>query len=248
MGQEGRDRKRHSHAQPDQQHQARHGSQRLQPGRHRPRKKHGHEGNQRREPAVAGDEIIRQNGYEPFPGGIDNPASGDARGIAAEPHAHGQRLLAAAAAFLEHLVHVERHAGQITGILQQREQGEKDGHGRQHDGYDPRHHAVNAQHQHAVQPFRSMRQAEQVRQRLLAFSKQVGQPLGRIIRPHDGDPENQHHQGEHQGISRPPPHQHLVDAPVAPQPPSVRQSDHSPAQAFRLFHEHRRHAVAKRTA
>ena len=143
---------------------------------------------------------------------------------------------------------IKRHPGQIAGILQQRKQGEKDGHGGQHHGDNPCHHAVNAQYQHAVQPFRSMRQAEQGRQGLLAFPKQVRQPLGGVIGPHNGNPENEHQQNEHEGISRPPAHQHLVNAPVAPQAPAVRQDDHSLAQPLRPFHKGGRHTVAERFA
>lgn len=68
--------------------------------------------------AVAGDKIIGDDGDKPFPGRIDNPASGDARRVAAEAHAHGKRLFPAGRAALEAPIQVKSHSGKVTEILQ----------------------------------------------------------------------------------------------------------------------------------
>ncbi len=59
--------------------------------------KHGDNGDQGGKPAVAGHKVVGDDGDQPLPGGVDDPAAHDARGVAAEAHAHGQRLFAAGA-------------------------------------------------------------------------------------------------------------------------------------------------------
>ena len=63
-----------------------------------------------RESPVAGHEVVGQNGNEPFPGGIDDPAADYAGSIAAEPHANCQCLFATGMRFLKMMIQIERHA------------------------------------------------------------------------------------------------------------------------------------------
>ena len=69
--------------------------------------------------SVARHKIVCQYCDQPFPRGIDDAAAGDAHGVAAEPHAHGQSLFAAGGAFFEMPVQVEGHPGQVPQIFQQ---------------------------------------------------------------------------------------------------------------------------------
>ena len=109
-------------------------------------------GGQQREPAVAGDEAVGQDGDEPLPGGVDDPAAGDSGGVAAQPHGHGQALLAAGAALFKGAVHIEGDSGKIAGILQKSKKRKEDRHRRQHHGDDPGRYPVNAIDQDAGQP------------------------------------------------------------------------------------------------
>ena len=111
--------------------------------------KQGDQRHQCGEAAVAGDQGIGQLGREPLPGGVDNAAAGDTAGVAAEAHAHGQALPAVTAAAAH-----KGHPGQVAGVLQQREQGEENGHGRQHHRYHPSGGAVQAIGHKALKPGR----------------------------------------------------------------------------------------------
>ena len=112
----------------------------------------GDAGNHGGKSAVAGDEIVGEDGDEPFPWRINDAASGHAGGVAAESHAHGEALLAAGTGTLKGTVQVKRHTWQIPEVLQQCEQGKEDRHGRQHHGNDPGQHGVYAVQEKAFQP------------------------------------------------------------------------------------------------
>ena len=100
----------------------------------------------------AGHKAVGENGDEPLPGGVDDAAAHHPGGVAAEAHAHGQRLFAAGPGLLEGVIQDKGHPGEVAQILQQGEQGEEDGHGGQHDGHHPGQHPVNPVHQGAEEP------------------------------------------------------------------------------------------------
>ncbi len=78
---------------------------------------------------LQGMKAVGEDGDEPLPGAGNDPAAGDAAGVAAEAHGHGEALPPAGARRPEAPIHAEGHSGQIPGVLQQREQGKEDGHG-----------------------------------------------------------------------------------------------------------------------
>lgn len=106
--------------------------------------------------AVAGHEVVGQNGDEPLPGGVDDPAAHHPGGIAAKAHAHGQGLLAAGLGPLKGMIQDEGHPGEVAEVLQQGKQGKEDGHGGQHDAHHPGQHPVDTQNQGAVEPRRGV--------------------------------------------------------------------------------------------
>ena len=83
-------------------------------------KKHGQNGNQRRETPVAGNQTVGQDRQHALARGVDDAAAGNACGVAAETHAHGQCLLAAGTAALKRFIEVIGDTRQIAQILQQR--------------------------------------------------------------------------------------------------------------------------------
>ena len=109
-----------------------------------------------RESPVAGHEVVGQNGDEPLPGGVDDPAAHHPGGIAAKAHAHGQGLLAAGLGPLKGVIQDEGHPGEVAEVLQQGKQGKEDGHGGQHDAHHPGQHPVDTQNQGAVEPRRGV--------------------------------------------------------------------------------------------
>ena len=54
---------------------------------------HRDEGDEGGEAAVAGDECVGEDGDEPFPGALDDPAPHDAAGVAPQAHAHEERKI-----------------------------------------------------------------------------------------------------------------------------------------------------------
>ena len=121
----------------------------------------------RRQTAVAGDKIVGEDGQQPLPGGVDDPAAHHPRGVAAKAHGHGEGLLAAGAAPLEGPIQVVGDPGQVARILQQGEQGEEDGHGRKHHADHPGQHPVDPQHQRPVEPFRGSQPDEELAKPIL---------------------------------------------------------------------------------
>ena len=109
-----------------------------------------------RESPVAGHEVVGQNGDEPLPGGVDDPAAHHPGGIAAKAHAHGQGLLAAGLGPLKGVIQDKGHPGEVAEVLQQGEQGKEDGHGGQHDAHHPGQHPVDTQNQGTVEPRRGV--------------------------------------------------------------------------------------------
>ena len=78
---------------------------------------HRAQGQQGREPAVAGSDAVGEDGDEPLPPGVDDPAARDPHGVAPEAHAHRQGLLAAGVTPGEAPIEVEGHPGQVPQVI-----------------------------------------------------------------------------------------------------------------------------------
>ena len=115
------------------------------------------EHDQRREPAVAGHEVVGEDRDQALARRVDDARRDDAGRVAAEPHRHRQRLLAVRAGALEQEVEVERDPRQVAEILEDREQREEDRHRRQHHADDPRQAAIDAVPDEAGDPPRARR-------------------------------------------------------------------------------------------
>ena len=100
-------------------------------------KKKADDGDQNRESPVAGHKAVCQQRHAPFSLGIHDAAADNAGGVAAEAHAHRQRLFAAGAAALKAAVKKESDARQIAHVLEDRKKREEDGHRREHDRNHP---------------------------------------------------------------------------------------------------------------
>ena len=74
------------------------------------------QGDQRREAAIAWNEAVGEDGHQPLSGAGNDAAAGDAAGVAAEAHGHGEALPPAGARRPEAPIHAEGHSGQITKI------------------------------------------------------------------------------------------------------------------------------------
>ena len=70
-----------------------------------------------RESPVAGHEVVGQNGDEPLPGGVDDPAAHPPGGIAAKAHAHRQCLLPMRPRLLKQAIQIKGNPWQQTEIL-----------------------------------------------------------------------------------------------------------------------------------
>lgn len=81
-------------------------------------KEQGQQGDERGEAAVAGDEVVGQDGQQPLSRGVDDTAAHDTGGVAAESHTDGQGLLSTGTALLEGFIQIVRHPRQIAHILQ----------------------------------------------------------------------------------------------------------------------------------
>ena len=143
-GQDGRYQQGRRGADQDDQDQGPgrgHGREGRREGR---RHEEGGQNDQRRPPAVAGHEIIGEDGDESLPRRIDDPAGHDPGRVATQAHTHGERLLAVGARLLEQRVDVERHAGKVPQVLQNGENGEEYRHRRKHNGDHPGQSPVDA--------------------------------------------------------------------------------------------------------
>ena len=152
----------------------------------------------RRPTPVAEREVVRDNGDQSLARTVDDTRGDDARSVAAEAHAHRQRLLAMRPGSAEEFVEIESHAGQIAEVLQQREEREEDGHRRQHDGDDPRGGEVDAVDQQPRDPRRRTEAHEEAAQgRMDEPHEQVAQPRRRVVRTHDRHPKDAREQRDH---------------------------------------------------
>ena len=165
-------------------------------------------------PSVAGHEVIGNHGNQPLPWGVDDAAAHDAGCIASKAHAHGKGLFAAGMAAFKWFIQVVGNPGKVSGILQQGEQGEEDGHGRQHHRYNPCQYAVDTQDKDAVEPIRRAHGHESPGQLVLEPEEGVRQHLGRIVGPGDGQPEHHGQHSNHHRITCETAGQYLIQAPV----------------------------------
>ena len=139
-------------------------------------KKHGDDGDEGGKAAVAGHKVVGQHGDEPLPRGVDDTAAHHPGGVAAKAHGHGEGLFAAGSGLLEGVVQHKGHPRQVAEVLQQGEDGEKDGHGGQHHRHHPGQHPVDPQYQRPVEPLRGIPVCKQVGQPVLEPEEAVGQP------------------------------------------------------------------------
>lgn len=79
--------------------------------------KHGDQGDDRRQPPVAGGEIVGQDRDQALTGRVDDPAADDAGGITAEAHADRQRLLPAGMRLLKMMIQVEGDTRKVSKIF-----------------------------------------------------------------------------------------------------------------------------------
>ena len=165
-------------------------------------KEHGENGDKGGEASVAGYKAVGQHGNEALPGRVDNPAAGDAGGVASKAHTHGQALFAAGAGLFKGVIQVEGHPGKIAEVLQQGEQGEEDGHWGEHHRHHPGQHPVHSLGESQHHAGGQSHPGEDLRQGLLQAEQQVGQQLGWVVGPRNGDPEHHCQQEQHNGNTR----------------------------------------------
>ena len=94
-------------------------------------------------------------------------------------------------------VQIKCHPWQIAEIFQQCKQRKEDGHRRQHDGYYPGQHPVNAQYQRSREPVRRIQALGQRQQLILDIEQAVRQKFGGIVGAGDGEPKYAHQQQDH---------------------------------------------------
>ena len=200
--------------QPHAQHERRREQQRGGERTAAEGKEHGHERDERRKAAVARHEAVGEHGEQPFALGVDDPAADHTRCIAAEPHAHRQRLLAAGAARLKRPVEIVRHARQIPCVLKQREQREKDRHRRQHHGHDPCQRPEHTVHQQPLQPGRCVQEYQQRGKPSLHPAEKMRQPLRRRVCARDRQPQHGRQPQQHDGVAGRAAREQAVEPPV----------------------------------
>ena len=127
------------------------------------------------------EECVGEHGDQPLARGVDDAAAGDAAGVASKSHAHGQALLAAGVRALEGVVELESDPGQVARVLEQGEQREKDGHRRQHDGYDGRQHAPQTVREQRDGKRRQAERGQRGGERFCQAEQVLAQPRARHI-------------------------------------------------------------------
>ena len=144
----------HSQTEHDERRQPRRRAERCANAGRPAQEEHGHHRDQGRKTSVAGGDAVGEDGHQPLSRAVDDAAAADAHRIAAVAHAHGKGLFAAGAAAAEAAVQIVGHPGQEARVLQQGEQREKDGHGRQHHRHHPGQHPEHALGQSVAKHFR----------------------------------------------------------------------------------------------
>ena len=142
---------------------------------------------------------------------------------------------------MEGFIQVKGDPGQIAHILQQGEQGEEDPHRRQHHRHHPGGGPPGPLDQDAPEP--AGKGLAKSPQRLLSQAEEPGQPIGKEICPHNGEPEDKGQQTQHHGgagvLSRKDP----VRLPVTASVFSGSVGDHPLAQLLRQQHRGRGQTV-----
>ena len=97
-------------------------------------------------------------------------------------------------------VEIEGHARQIAEIFEQGEEGEENGHRRQHHRYHPRRGQVNAVCKQTREPPRGVHRHESIVYGWVHDAhQQLVEPVGRVVRADDGEPKHATQQGQHDG-------------------------------------------------
>lgn len=118
--------------------------------------------------------------------------------VAAKPHAHAKRLLAAGAAALKAAVQMESYTREESQILQQRKERKEDRHGRQHDGHHPAGYAVYARYQRLREPLGSPQTQEPGEKAWLKSGQRFAQPRRRHVGARYGQVQHQPQQRQHE--------------------------------------------------
>jgi len=171
-----------------QQEKAQHPQRRNQPGGGQ---EHRQQRNEDGKPSVAGHKRIGYDRARPFAARFDDAAAGYAAGVAADAHAHRQRLLAAGLRAPEAAVDIERQSRQEADILQQRKQREENRHRRQHYRHDPSRRAEGALCQQRAQRLGCAEGRQQRRQLAFQVGEELHQKLRRVIRTRSRQPEQE---------------------------------------------------------
>lgn len=153
-------------------------------------KKQGDHGKQGGQAAVAGDKSVGENGQQPLPGGVNDAAADDAGGVAAQTHGHGQTLFSAGSAFLKCPIHIEGGPGQVSQIFQQGKERKENGHGREHNGYDPGENPANSVYQAVHRRGGGAQEGEEGGQLFFPGKQQVPEQGGWVVGSRHGDPED----------------------------------------------------------
>ena len=193
-GEQPRDKEGHSHAEENHACEQQGGDDAARASR---REKDGQDGDERRELAVAGDKAVRHGGEQAFTRGIDDAAAHNARRVAAEAHAHGERLFAAGVRLLEGVVEVEGNAGQIAKVLENGEEREKNGHRRQHDGHNPAKNPEHPVYDGSRQPIGRTAGCKERGEPILRRRPERGEQLRGNVCPRDGEPKDEGEQQQH---------------------------------------------------
>ena len=110
---------------------------------------------QRRKAPIARNKRVCEHSDQPFALGVDDPAADHTRRVAAEPHAHRQRLLAAGCGTPRNgRSRLYATRGRYPASSSSVNSGKKISHRRQHHGHDLCRRLVNARDQRAGEPWR----------------------------------------------------------------------------------------------
>ena len=97
-------------------------------------------------------------------------------------------------------VEIKGHARQIAKVFEQGEEGEEDGHWRQHHRHHPRRGKINAIYEQPSEPPWRMNGCESIVNGGIHHThQQFVKPVGGIVRADDGEPEHAAQQGQHNG-------------------------------------------------
>ena len=173
----------------------------------------------RRPASVAEREVVGDDGDQSLARRVDDACRHHPRRVAAEPHAHRERLFAVRAGAAEERVEVERDARQVAEVLEQRKDRKEDRHGRQHHRHHPGGCQVDTVEEQAAQPpGETNRVAEFLQDRVRRVDQKRCQQAGRNVRSFDRDPEDRRQDRQHHREAEPPRGEQPIEAPVDIEP------------------------------